>query len=155
MFRLKVSFRKMVANVDDEKKTRLKVQQAVLRCKTRTKKTCFRGWYDTCAPNIEAINMAKKSHEERLKRNAIICLRRMWQNTLLRLRKATKSLSRKKLKRQFGAWASVVAIASTYRQLDSIAKRHFESSLRLATIASLGPKSPYNRRREQNQSSAQ
>ena len=134
LFRLKVSFRKMVANVDDEEKRRLKVQESVLRCNVRKKKTCLRRWYDTCAPNIEAINMAKKSHEERLKRNAIICLRRMRQNTLLRLRKATKCLRRKKLKRHFGAWASVVAIASTYRQLDSIAKRHFESSLRRATL---------------------
>ena len=87
-----------------------------------------------CAPNIEAIKVAKRSQEERLKRNAIVCLRRMRQNTLLRLRKATKSLKRSKLKRQFGAWASVVAIASTYRQLDSIAKRHFESTLRRATL---------------------
>eukprot|EP00943_MAST-04B_sp_MAST-4B-sp1_P004299 g4299.t1 len=135
MFHLRVSFRKMVANVDDEKSTQLKVQEAVLRGRIHIQKLCLLGWYDVCAPNIQAIKVARKSQEERLKRNAIFCLRRMRRNTLLSLRKAAKSLKRGKLKRQFGAWASVVAVALTYRHLDSIATRHFESTLKRSTLA--------------------
>ena len=56
-FRLKVSFRKIIANVDDEKNIRLKVQRSADRCKSRTKKLCLVGWYNACAPNIEAIKV--------------------------------------------------------------------------------------------------
>ena len=115
MFRLKVSFRKIVANVDDEKKTRLKVQQSTSQ--NAHEKNMSSRVVRHVRSKYRSHQTAKKSHEERFKRNAIVCLGRMRQNTLLRLRRATKSLCRMKLKRQFGAWASVVAIASTYRQL--------------------------------------